>query len=43
MNDDKVFSALFMDDLVPDEPIPDSAWTGKIPDGVVHVSTKFSK
>ncbi len=42
MNDNKVCSALFMDDLVPKEPIPNSEWTDKIPDGVVHGSIKMS-
>ena len=43
MNDDKTCIVLVMDDLVSDEPIPDSAWTDKIPDDAVHVSTEFSK
>ncbi len=30
------------DDLIPTEPIPDSAWTDKIPDGVLHGSIKIS-
>lgn len=38
-----VESAIALDDLIPDEPVPDSAWTDKIPDDTVHVSTKFSK
>ena len=41
MNDDK--DCFVMDDLVPKEPVPDSAWTDKIPDDAVHVSTKFHK
>ena len=40
MNDDK--DCFVMDDLVPDEPIPDSAWTDKIPDGVLHGSIRMS-
>jgi hypothetical protein len=43
MNDDKTCAVLVMDDLIPDEPVPDSAWTDKIPDDVVHVSTKIHK
>lgn len=30
------------DDLIPDEPVSDSAWTDKIPDDVIHCSIKMS-
>lgn len=36
------YMPLVMDDLIPDEPVPDSAWTDKIPDGVLHGSIKMS-
>lgn len=42
MNDDKDCFVLVMDDLIPDEPVPASAWTDKIPDGVLHGSIKMS-
>lgn len=32
------YMPLVMDDLIPDESVPDSAWTDKIPDGVMRGS-----
>ena len=36
------YMPLIADDLISDEPIPDSAWTEKVPDGVLHGSIKMS-